>query len=136
MLDELLLHFFCGNIPVLDLVEEWIEKFFKYWFEFLKPFHNLTNREIEVISSFVKHRYKLSLNITSEELLNKVLMSEETKKSVREDCGITSSHFQVIMSKLREKKIIIDDKINPKFIPNITKDEGNFKFMLLFDFIE
>jgi hypothetical protein len=112
------------------------EKFFKYWFEFLKPFHNLTNREIEVISSFVKHRYKLSLNITSEELLNKVLMSEETKKSVREDCGITSSHFQVIMSKLREKKIIIDDKINPKFIPNITKDEGNFKFMLLFDFIE
>lgn len=112
------------------------EKFFKYWFEFLKPFHNLTNREIEVISSFVKHRFQLSLNITSEELLNKVLMSEEIKKAVREDCGITSSHFQVIMSKLREKKIIFDDKINPKFIPNITKDEGNFKFMLLFDFTE
>ena len=29
-------------------------KFFKYWFEFLKPFHKLTDREIDVITSFVK----------------------------------------------------------------------------------
>ena len=28
-------------------------KFFKYWFEFLRPFHKLTDREIDVIASFV-----------------------------------------------------------------------------------
>ena len=36
------------------------ENFFKYWFLFLKPFHNLTNREIDVIASFAKNRYELS----------------------------------------------------------------------------
>ena len=28
--------------------------FFKYWFLFLKPFHNLTDREMDVIACFVK----------------------------------------------------------------------------------
>ena len=32
-------------------------KFFRYWFEFLQPFHNLTNREIDVITAFVKQRH-------------------------------------------------------------------------------
>ena len=34
--------------------------FFRYWFEFLKPFHSLTEREIDVISELVKRRYELS----------------------------------------------------------------------------
>ena len=69
------------------------EKFFKYWFEFLKPFHNLTNREIEVISSFVKHRYKLSLNITSEELLNKIIKEELLE--IKEEFSKLTTSFNI-----------------------------------------
>ena len=49
-------------------------------------------------------------------------LSEETKRKIREDCNITLAHFQVIMGKLRKNKVIIDNKINPKLIPNIDKD--------------
>ena len=35
--------------------------FFRYWFEFLKPFHSLTEGEIDVISELVKRRYDVYL---------------------------------------------------------------------------
>ena len=106
--------------------------FFRYWFMFLRPFHKLTNREIDVITAFVKHRYELSKVIKDDVILDKVTMSEDVKKQVREECGIAFQHFQVIMSNLRKNKVIENGKINPKFIPNITEENGMFKLMLLF----
>jgi hypothetical protein len=108
-------------------------KFFKYWFEFLKPFHKLTDREIDVIVSFVRQRYELSKVIKDDAILDKVTMSEDTKKKVREECNINLPHFQVIMGKLRKNKVIIDGKINPRFIPNIDEENGYFQLMLLFE---
>lgn len=108
-------------------------KFFKYWFEFLKPFHKLTDREIDVIVSFVRQRYELSKVIKDDTILDKVTMSEDTKKKVREECNINLPHFQVIMGKLRKNKVIIDGKINPRFIPNIDEENGYFQLMLLFE---
>lgn len=107
--------------------------FFRYWFMFLKPFHKLTDREIDVITSFVKHRYELSKVIKDNDILDKVVMSEDTKRKVREECNITLPHFQVIMGKLRSSKVIIDGKINPRFIPNIEEEDGFFKLLLLFE---
>ena len=109
-------------------------KFFRYWFEFLQPFHNLTEREMDVITSFVKQRYELSKVIKDNEILDKVTMSEDTKKKVREECDISLPHFQVIMGKLRKNKVIIDGKINPRYIPSVDEENGSFKMMLLFDF--
>ena len=109
-------------------------KFFRYWFEFLTPFHNLTEREMDVITSFVKQRYELSKVIKDNEILDKVAMSEDTKKKVREECDISLPHFQVIMGKLRKNKVIIDGKINPRYIPSVDEENGSFKMMLLFDF--
>lgn len=107
--------------------------FFKYWFMFLAPFHNLTEREMDVAISFVKQHYELSKVIKDDEILDKVTMSEDTKRKVREECGITLPHFQVIMGKLRKSKVIVDNKLNPKFIPNIDQETGYFQLLLLFD---
>lgn len=109
------------------------KKFFRFWYEFLKPFHKLTDREIDVITSFTYERFLLSKVILDSEVLDKVVMSEDTKKKVREESNITLAHFQVIMGKLRKNRVIINNKINPKFIPNITEDDNSFKLMLLFD---
>lgn len=109
------------------------KSFFRYWFMFLEPFHKLTDREIDVITSFVKQRYELSKVIKDNDILDKVTMSEDTKKKVREECNITLPHFQVIMGKLRKNKVIIDGKINPRFIPNIDEEAGSFQLLLLFE---
>ena len=107
--------------------------FFRFWFEFLRPFHNLTDREMQVASSLLKRRYELSKGIKDEDILDKVVMSEDTKKVVREECNISLPHFQVIMGKLRKNKIILDGRINPRFIPNLTEEQGSFRLLLNFE---
>lgn len=108
-------------------------KFFRYWLDFLKPFHNLTDRETDVMASFLKQRYELSKVIKDQEVLNKYTMNEETKRKVREDCGITQTHFQVIMTKLKKSKMIDNGRINPKFIPRVEEDAKSFQLLLSFD---
>lgn len=107
--------------------------FFRFWFEFLRPFHNLTDREMQVASSLLKRRYELSKVIQDEIILDKVVMSEDTKKVVREECNISLPHFQVIMGKLRKNKVILDGRINPRFIPNLTEEHGSFRLLLNFE---
>jgi hypothetical protein len=108
-------------------------KFFRYWLEFLRPIHKLTNREIEVAELFLKHRYQLSKVVSDEELLDKIVMGEDVKKQIRETLGITLEHFQVIMSKLRKRKVIEDNKLNRKFLPNLIKSENTFSLLLYFE---
>lgn len=112
------------------------DNFFRYWFEFLEPFHKLTNREIQVLTELVKERYRLGKLISDEDIIDQVLMSDETKKKIREKCELKLAHFQVIMGKLKKQKIIINEKINPKYIPLINKeveDDGTFRLLLVFE---
>lgn len=111
-------------------------KFFKYWFKFLLPFHGLTDREMDVAAAFLLKRYELSKVISDVNILNTVLMNEDTKREIRNMISIGQQHFQVILSKLRKTNIIIDNRINPRFIPNVKEENGNFKLLLLFSFTD
>lgn len=108
--------------------------FYRLWLEFLAPFHNLTSREMDIAAAFLKHRQELSEVIKDPDLLEKVVMGEDTKRSIREECKVTVAHFQIIMGKLRKSKIIVDGKINPKFVPkNLSSDSNSFRLLLYFD---
>jgi hypothetical protein len=107
--------------------------FFKFWFKFLEPFHHLTEREMDVIASFVRHRYELSKVIKDNKILDKVVMSKDTQKKIQDDCGLSVPHFQVILGKLRKRKVILDDVINPRFIPNIQESDTSCNLLLIFD---
>ena len=61
-------------------------------------------------------------------------MSEDTKKKVREDCEMSLAHFQLIMSKLRKNRVIVNNKINPRFISQITEGMESFPLLINFDF--
>ena len=107
--------------------------FFKWWCVFLRPFVKLTDREIDVMSSFLKQRYELSKHITDPAILDEMVMSENTRKKVMEECKITLQHFYVVMSNLRKNKVITGNIINPRLIPNIRQDDnGFFQLLVLF----
>lgn len=76
-------------------------RFFRYWVDFLHPYHKLTNRESEVITALLKERYNLSKKVSDPEILDTILMSDDIQRKVREECGMSRSHFQVIMGKLK-----------------------------------
>lgn len=96
--------------------------FFRVWTEFLKPVHCLTNREMDVFAAFLKKRYELSKVITDPEVLDKVLMSEETKKQIRLQCKMATKHFQVVMCRFRQKGVVRNGKIFLNLVPTITPE--------------
>ena len=107
--------------------------FFKWWLIFLRPFVELTNREIDVVASFLKQRYELAKHISDPAILDAMLMSDDTKRKVIDECHITLQHFYVIMSNLRKNNVIKGNVINPKLIPNIRQDDNKcFQLLLLF----
>lgn len=108
--------------------------FFKMWFLFLQPIHCLTQREMEVAAAFIKHRFDLGEKVSDENLLDKLLLGEDVKKQIKEECKMTTSHFLVVLGKLKKAGIIVDNKINSRYIPKITKKNNNYKLLLLFDF--
>lgn len=110
--------------------------FFKYWLDFLKPLHNLTNREVDILAHFLKLRYELSKGIKDEVLLDKVLFNTDNKKLVKEELNISSSFFQVVLSKFKKLGIIKDDRVNKRYIPNFEQDSKEFKLIIRFDFNE
>lgn len=109
------------------------DEFFRSWFEILKPFHHLTNRAMDVATSMVKKRYELGKVINDEQILDKILFSTDVQKEIREECSLSIPQFYSILNKLRVNKVVIDNKINPKFIPNLHENEDKFKFLILFD---
>lgn len=111
------------------------EDFFKWWCVFLRPFIPLTKREIDVIASFLRHRWELSKQISDPSLLDTLLMSEEIKRKVQEECNITLQHFYVVMSNLKKNKVIINNSIHPRLIPNVRRNK-NGEFILMVSFVE
>lgn len=107
--------------------------FFKWWCVYLRPFVNLTDREIDVVANFLKQRWQLSKHISDPTLLDQMVMSEDTRLKVQNECAITSQYLYVVISALRKKKVIVNNVINPRLIPNMRVDDnGCFQLLILF----
>lgn len=108
--------------------------FFEWWCAFQRPLVNLTDKELKVVASLLRHRYELSKKIPDQDILDKLTMSREVAEEVIKDCNMSKQHLYVIMSGLKKKKVITENGlIEPKLIPNIrATDNGCFQYLLLF----
>lgn len=112
-----------------------IQGFFFYWVKFLKPLHNLTEKEMLVASELLLERYEISKTLEDPNFIDTVLLSPESKTKIREKVGITVQHFNCVYKRLKEVKIIINNnQVNKKFIPRLSPDENNFHLNLFFEF--
>lgn len=110
--------------------------FFNWWIRFLSPFHNLTDREAEVAAALFHQRYELSKNVSDPVLLDRLVLNSESIKAVENRLNLSHGYMKVILTKLRKCKILLDNRLNPKFIPDITPGNTNtpFTVLLVFDF--
>lgn len=106
---------------------------FKYWLQFTQPLHGLTGKHLDTVAFLLYKRYRLSNSISDDKYLNKILFDVETKEQLSEELNIKVSRVHNILSSLRKKKIIIDNKINPKFIPNVSTNASNYKLIFNFE---
>ena len=109
-----------------------IKDFFKRWIEFTRPFHKLNPQQSAVLALLLYHHYRLSKEITNTRILWKEVFDYDTKVLIHEELDIQLGSLENLLSRLRKKKIIVDNKITPYYIPNIDKKTKEFK--LIFNF--
>ena len=112
-----------------------LENLFRYWLEFLSPFHSLTTKETELAAQLLVERWNLSKSIIDANLLDMTVLSENVLKKVREKLNISRSNFNALRGKLKQKKFIVDNThINRRLIPNIKEENGVFQLLLVFEY--
>ena len=107
--------------------------FFRLWLELMKPMHKLTSKEIEVLAAFLQKRLELSKSIIDSNILDQTLLGTEIRKQIREELGLSATHFHVIVTKLKKAGLVRDGRINKRFIPNIDVDTDSYKLIFLFE---
>jgi hypothetical protein len=105
---------------------------FRFWLEFLKPYHKLRNKEVEALSLMLYYRYELSREIPNTEMVDMILFSTETRSKIRAELSNMSQKvFNNLLTSLRKKGVLTkDNKIHHNLIPNMTEDG----FKLIFNF--
>lgn len=106
---------------------------FRFWLEFLKPYHKLRAKEIEALSLLLYYRYELSREISKEDIVDMILFSTETRVKIREELGgMGQKVFNNLLTSLRKKGVITKgNKIHHVLIPSMT--EGGFKLVFNFE---
>ena len=118
-----------NNIMQVKCTEQ---SFFSAWVEFLAPFHKLTKREREVMARIIMQYFKLKENVQNEEILKEVMWSPSSRKDMRESLKMTPAHFQMVLGKLREAGVLVNDEINRRYIPHLTEGP-RFILNVIFD---
>lgn len=106
--------------------------FFKLWLEFLKPLHRLPGRELAVLAALLQRRFELSRTITDDDLLDKVLFTDEIKKGIVENLGISPGNFQSVLTNLRKAGVITNNTISKRYIPSLEYEEDSYRLLLNF----
>lgn len=109
------------------------ESFFRMWMEFLSPFHKLADKEKDVAARILSQYFKLKDQCSDMAVLKQLLLSTTSRSDMRNSLGMSVAHFQMCLGKLRSSGVIVDNFINPKFIPNIDSDRSTFELRIVFD---
>lgn len=109
--------------------------FFRWWCVMLRPFIKLTDRETDVVASFLKHRWELAKTVPDDSILDKLLMGNDIIADVIKECNLSHTHFYVVMNSLKKKGAVQNGIFHRRLIPN-TKEEDNGTFRLLIQFKE
>ena len=128
-----------NNVKIANLNIKLKDLFFT-WLDITKSFHKLNNQQQQVLALFLYYHYLYNKEITNEKILWKILFDYDTKLKIKEDevfkNGLSDNSFQNIMTHLRKKGIIKDNKISSVYIPEISIKSKNFKIIFNFNIVD
>lgn len=108
-------------------------KLFYRWLELTKPFHKLPKQELTALAWILYYFDKYKLETNNEDTAWKLTFSYPTKLEIKQHLGgIKDQSFQNILTRLRKKNVIKDNKVMRNYIP--TLDPKSKEFKLIFNF--
>jgi len=107
--------------------------FFKHWLVFTKPLHKLDKMELEITSLLLYYFFQFKKEVSNDHLAWKLAFDYETKTKIVKEIGTNDQSFRNVLTSLRKNKVIVNNQINPSFIPIINLEKSRL-FSLIFKF--
>ena len=106
--------------------------FFK-WLDITKPFHRLTPQQQKVLALILYYNHIYKKEVKNDEIRWKLVFNYDTRMAIKEELGIKEGGFLNILTKLRKKNIIKDNKVISTYVPNVDLDSRVFKVIFNFN---
>jgi hypothetical protein len=118
-----------------------LKDLFIRWLDVTRAFHKLTNQQQHVLALLLYYHFLYKKETTNNKILWKIVFDYDTYLKIREDDlfkekGMSSNVLHNIITGLRKKKIIVDGRISPMFIPDLTHDCKSFKITFNFNIVD
>lgn len=110
-----------------------LDDFFIKWVNFLQPFHGLSGANALVLASLLKYRHYLVSMLLSEKEADETLLGKECKEVFMEENHMSSNYLEVALSRLRKAKVIVNDRIDKKFIPILELGSNQYNLIINFE---
>jgi hypothetical protein len=123
------------NIKSLN-VNVHLKTMFKLWLEITTTFHKLTKQQISVLALLLYYHHELSKEITNNKIIWKMTFDYEVKEKIKKELDMADAGFQNVLTRLRKKGIIIDNKIVSTYIPKLEANSKNFRVIFNFNIID
>ena len=107
------------------------EDFIRTLLEVLRPVHKLTKTEMNVAASIIQKYFHLMDTVKDKRLVYKILFQRETKQEIADNSNITFGHFKMVLHRLREQGIIMENSINPTYLPRWEPGKP-FRWLFIF----
>lgn len=121
------------NVQSLKVNEE---QFFKVWLMMLQPFLKIRKQEMDILAKLLYSRYLISQQVTNQSIVDDLLFNAKNKKRIKQELGIQTYSFNNVIASLKKKKIIINNSINKKIIPQVQNNFKNFKLVYDIEVVE
>lgn len=102
---------------------------FLRWVELTKPFHMLAPQHSELLGMLLYHNYILSRSVTDEDLVWKMVFSYDTKSEIKDAMGIKGQQLQNLLTILRKKGVVKDNKVVNTYVPNLEPNAKSFSII-------
>lgn len=91
--------------------------FFLEWVRITTPLHRVEAKDETKVFAELLRYYNYILSITGQkESADSILSSSELRNDIIKELKISQGHFNTCLTRLRQKGVISDNKINPKYI--------------------
>lgn len=108
----------------------------KQFLHVTRHMNKLTVQEINVTSLIINEYLNNKKNFRRENDLWKHVFDYDTKLKIREELKMGNPVFQNILTALRKKNVVKDNRVIPLFIPNIEPTDEGFELVFRYIFQE
>lgn len=113
-----------------------LKNLFVRWLDITVTFHKLTEQERTVLALLLYYHYKFNKELTNATILWKMVFDYDTKMKIKEELSMKDSILQNVLTALRKKNVIKDNKIISTYIPQIERTSKSFRVIFNLNIIE